>query len=72
MRTRRRRPTGAIIEPPTPWKKRASTKAWIEPAKAQAIEPRAKVAIAARKTFFAPKRSDIQPEIGMKIASATR
>ena len=71
-RTRRSRATGVIIEPPMPWRKRASTKAWIDPAKAQAIEPATKTPIATRKMVLAPKRSDIQPLTGMKMASATR
>ncbi len=48
------------------------TKAVIELEKAQAIEPIMKTKIAMRKMLRAPKRSDIQPLIGMKIASATR
>lgn len=71
-RTSSSRPTGVIIEPPMPWRKRAITKPSSEPAKAQAIEPSTKTTIAMRKMFLAPKRSAIQPEIGMKIASATR
>ena len=71
-RTSSSRPTGVIIDPPMPWTNRASTKAWIEPAKAQATEPRTNTTMARRKMFFAPNRSDIQPEIGMKTASATR
>lgn len=71
-RTRSSRATGVIIEPPTPWRKRERTKAWIDPDKPQAIEPSTKIPIAIRKMFLAPKRSDIQPLIGMKMARATR
>ena len=71
-RTSSRRATGVIIDPPIPCRNRDSTKVSIESEKAQAIEPTTKTPIATRKTFFAPKRSAIQPEIGMKIASATR
>ena len=49
-----------------------STKEWIELAVAQATEPSTKTPIAMRKMFLAPNRSHIQPEIGMKMASATR
>ncbi len=48
------------------------TKAAMELENAQATEPTMKTKIARRKMLRAPKRSDIQPLIGMKIASATR
>ncbi len=65
-------PTGVIMAPPMPCRKRDTTKAPSEFDTAQATEPRAKTAIAARNTFLAPKRSAIQPLIGMKMASDTR
>ncbi|EFM63679.1 Hypothetical protein BROD_0230 [Brucella sp. NF 2653] len=71
-RMRTRRPTGVIIAPPIPCKKRAITKAGSEFEAAHAMEPTTKTAIAARNTFFAPNLSAIQPLTGMKTASATR
>ncbi len=71
-RTSKRRATGVIIDPPTPCRNRDITKAWIESEKAQATDPAMKTTMARRKMFFDPKRSAIQPLIGMKIASATR
>ena len=71
-RTSTRRPTGVIIAPPMPCRKRDTTKAGSESEMAQATEPTMKTPIAARNTFLAPKRSAIQPLIGMKIASDTR
>ena len=71
-RTSTRRPTGVIMAPPMPCRKRDTTKAGSELANAQATEPAMKTAIAARNTFLAPNRSAIQPLIGMKIASDTR
>ena len=65
-------PTGVIIAPPMPCRKRAPTNSASEPATAQATEPQTKTPIAIRNTRFAPKRSAIQPETGMKMASATK
>ena len=53
-RTSTRRATGVIMAPPSPCAKRASTKASSEPDNAQAIEPRMKTPIAARKMRLAP------------------
>ena len=55
-----------------PCRNRASTKACIEPAKAQAIEPSREDRDGDAEDCLAPNRSDIQPLTGMKIASATR
>ena len=66
------RASGDIIEPPMPCRKRAATKAPSESEKAQASEPSMNTKIAALNTVLAPKRSAIQPEMGMKMASATR
>ena len=71
-RTKTRRATGVISAPPMPCRKRAATKASSELEKAQAIDPSTKTAMATRNTLRAPKRSAIQLEIGMKMASATR
>ena len=67
-----RRATGVIIEPPMPCRNRETTKVGSELEKAQAIEPTTKTAMARRKMLVAPKRSAIQPEIGMKMASDTK
>jgi hypothetical protein len=66
------RPTGVIIAPPMPCRKRAATNSMRLPEMAQAIDPARKTPIAMAKMRRAPKRSAIQPEIGMKIASDTR
>ena len=71
-RTRTRRPTGVIMAPPMPCRKRETTKAGSELETAQATEPMTNTAMAARNMFLAPKRSAIQPLIGMKMASETR
>jgi len=60
------------MAPPMPCRNRDTTKAGSELETAQAMEPTTKTAIAARNTFLAPKRSAIQPLIGMKMASDTR
>ena len=70
-RTSSRRPTGVIIAPPTPCRKRAATKASRELDMAQAREPSMKTAMAHWKTNRAPNRSAMRPEIGMKVASDT-
>ena len=71
-RTRTSRATGVIIAPPMPCRKRERTKVRSESEIAQQTEPTRKTTIAARNTFRDPKRSAIQLEMGMKIASATR
>ena len=71
-RTTSRRPTGVIIEPPTPCRKRAATKPQSESAMPQSTEPATKPASAMRNTRRAPKRSATQPDAGMNTASATR
>ena len=55
-----------------PWTKRAPTKPPSEFDIAQRIEPSMKTQSAERKIVRAPKRSAIQPEIGMKTARLTR
>ena len=71
-RTSTNRPTGVIIAPPMPWTMRAATKPDSELARAQPTEPITKIAIAARNTVRAPKRSAVQPLAGMKTASESR
>ncbi len=66
------RPTGTIIAPPMPCTMRPNTIAPIEWEKPHRIEPDVKVAIASTKMIRAPNRSASQPEVGMKIASASR
>jgi len=71
VRSRTRRATGVIIAPPMPCRKRDSTNWKRFDENAQQIEPITKTRIAMRKIFLAPKRSAIQPLIGMNMASAT-
>ena len=71
-RTSTRRPTGVIIDPPMPCRKRAITNSGRVDDMEQAIEPRMKTSNAIRKMFFAPNLSAIQPLMGMKTPSATR
>jgi hypothetical protein len=71
VRSSTRRPTGVIIAPPMPCRKRAVTKATSEPEMAHRIEPATNTRMAMRKIFLAPYRSAIQPLTGMKMASAT-
>ncbi len=66
------RPTGTIMAPPIPWRKRAMTKPSSEVEAAQASDPAMKTPSAALKTVREPNLSAIQPEIGMKIARLTR
>ena len=65
------RPTGTIIAPPTPCRKRAATKAGSESEKAQQIDPSMKMQMAERKTVREPKRSATQPQTGMNTPSPT-
>ncbi len=68
VRTRTRRPTGVIIEPPSPWSARAKTNSGSVCDRAQATEPTRNTRIAIWNTRRAPNLSATQPEIGMKIA----
>ena len=54
LRRRTSRPTGTIMAPPMPCRKRAATKPPSDPAAAQAIDPAMNTASAARKTVRAP------------------
>ena len=71
-RTNSSLPTGVIIDEPMPCRNRDITKVSSEKEKEQASEPSMKTPMAARNTVLAPKRSAIQPLMGMKIASATK
>ena len=71
-RTSTSRPTGVIMAPPMPWTMRAITNSVSELESAQPIEPITKVAMAARNTVRAPKRSAVQPLAGMNTASESR
>ncbi|MNZ82358.1 hypothetical protein D3C78_1010540 [compost metagenome] len=71
VRSSTRRPTGVIIAPPMPCRKRESTNSNTDEDTAQQIDPTTKTPMAKRKIFFAPYLSAIQPLMGMKIASAT-
>ncbi|MDP9761040.1 hypothetical protein QE433_003852 [Agrobacterium tumefaciens] len=71
VRRRTRRPTGVIIAPPIPCRKRETTNSNTDDETAQQIEPTTKTPMAKRKIFFAPYLSAIQPLMGMKIASDT-
>src|SRR5262249_40362334 len=64
--------TGVIIAPPMPCTMRAATNSLSEPDNAQPIEPSMNTAMAARNTVRAPKRSAVQPLIGMITASERR
>src|SRR5450830_2121819 len=65
------RPTGTIMAPPMPCRKRAATKVNSVLDKAHRMEPAMKVIIAERKIVRAPTLSAIQPEIGMNTPRLT-
>src|SRR5665213_3991204 len=67
-----RRPTGAIIAPAMPWNMRAATSSGRFCDRPQNSELVAKVMMAMRKMFLAPKRSAAQPLIGRKTAALSR
>lgn len=71
VRKRTRRPTGVIIAPPMPCRKRESTNSNTDDDTAQQMDPTTKTPMAKRKIFLAPYLSAIQPLIGMKIARDT-
>ena len=72
VRSSTSRPTGTINAPPMPCKMRAATSAGSEVAMPQPIEPKVKTTIASVKTRRAPKRSAVQPLIGMNTARLSR
>ena len=67
-RSSTRRPTGTIMAPPTPWRKRAATKASSERLTAQHSDPTMNTAMALANVVRAPTRSATQPLMGMKTA----
>jgi hypothetical protein len=71
VRTSTRRPTGVIIAPPMPCRKRATTNSIRPDEIAQKMEPTTKTQMARRKMRLAPNLSAIHPLIGMKTASDT-
>ncbi len=70
LRSRISRPTGVIMAPPMPCRKRLATSIGRFRLTPQATEPRVNTAIAVQKMRRMPNRSAIQPDTGMKMASA--
>jgi hypothetical protein len=68
VRTRVSRPTGTIMDPPQPWRMRHATRTWMLLDMPQRNEPSVNMPIADANTRRVPKRSAIQPLIGMKTA----
>ena len=69
LRTSAMRPTGVIIAPPMPCRMRETTSIGTPLSESpQASDPNEKRATAAAKTRRVPKRSAIQPLIGMNTA----
>ncbi len=62
------RPTGIIMAPPMPWTTRQATSISMLVESPHRMEPRVKSPIAEAKTRRVPKRSAIQPLIGMNTA----
>ena len=71
-RSRMMRPTGTIMAPPMPCRARAATSPPSDPADPQATEPMVNTVIASRKMSLAPKRSAIQPLMGMNTVRLRR
>ena len=68
VRTMVMRPTGTIIAPPMPCRTRQATSMLMSTARPHSSEPSVNSPIAEAKTRRVPKRSAIQPLIGMKTA----
>ncbi len=68
VRTIVSRPTGIIIAPPQPCRMRHATSTWMLLDMPQRNDPSVKMPIAEANTRRVPKRSAIQPLIGMKTA----
>ena len=68
VRTSVSRPTGTIMAPPQPCRMRQATSRWMSLDMPQSKEPRVNRPIAEAKTRRVPKRSAIQPLIGMNTA----
>ncbi len=62
------RPTGIMRAPPQPWRIRAATSIGMSTERPHRREPSEKTPIAVKKTHRVPKRSAIQPLMGMKTA----
>jgi hypothetical protein len=62
------RPTGSIIAPPMPCRIRQATSKWISREMPHRNDPMVKTPIAEAKTRRVPKRSAIQPLMGMNTA----
>ncbi len=71
-RSRTRRPTGTIIAPPIPCRKRAATNAASVLDAAHDSDPMTNTTMALANTVREPIRSATQPLIGMKTARPTR
>ncbi len=68
VRTTVRRPTGTIMAPPQPCRMRKATRTWMLLEMPQRNEPSVKMPMAEANTSRVPKRSAIQPLMGMKTA----
>ena len=68
VRTRVSRPTGTIMAPPQPCRMRQATSRWMLLEMPHRKEPSVNRPIAAAKTRRVPKRSAIQPLMGMNTA----
>ena len=68
VRTSVSRPTGTIIAPPKPCRTRQATSRWMLFEMPQSNEPSVNVPMAHAKTRRVPKRSAIQPLMGMNTA----
>ena len=68
VRTRVSRPTGTIIAPPQPCRIRQAISKWMSLESPQRNEPSVKMPMADANTRRVPKRSAIQPLIGMNTA----
>ena len=68
VRTNVNRPTGTIIAPPKPCRTRHATSKWMLFEMPHNTDPRVNVPMAQAKTRRVPKRSAIQPLMGMNTA----
>jgi len=65
------RPTGTIIAPPSPWKRRAAINVGSDDEAPHNSEPSVKTTIAQQNTVRPPSLSATQPEAGMNTASVS-
>jgi hypothetical protein len=68
VRTIVSRPTGSIMAPPQPWRMRQATSRWMLLTRPHSSDPIVKRPMADANTRRVPKRSAIQPLIGMNTA----